>query len=158
MGNLNHKQDVLGIGNCILLLILILVPSMSISALAQECGPNLSLKVVDLYGHVTRLRCAYIGYDSSRDSLECVTDESSRLNVDIYRIKKISLLTNWDGEPSFLSNTPSVLAIVQLKDGQSKRVYITDPSRYVVGYSSWGKQFFDLIDIQTVEFESKQEK
>jgi hypothetical protein len=133
------------------LLAFVLALSWGLPTMAQQCkGPNLTLSVVGKGGEVTRLTCAYIG-SNLLYWLSCRTESGSDLQINLDRIRKISVLRDkkekliWDSESAYF------LATVQLKDGNSRKLYISGFA--VVGYSAWGKQSFDADEIKTVDFE-----
>jgi hypothetical protein len=133
------------------LLTFVLALSWDLPAMAQRCkGPNLEVSVVNTGGEVTRLTCAYIGSDLLY-RLSCRTESGSDLQIDLDRIRKISVLRDKKGKLVWDSESAYFLATVQLKDGNSRKLYISGFA--VVGYNTWGKQSFDADEIKTVDFE-----
>jgi hypothetical protein len=133
------------------LLTFVLTLSWGLPAIAQPCkGPNLTLSVVDTGGEVTRLTCAYIGSDLLY-LLSCRTESGSDLQINLDRIRKISVLRDKKGKLAWDSESTYFLATVQLKDGNSRKLHISGFT--VIGYSAWGKQSFEADKIKTVDFE-----
>ena len=151
MGNLSKRQRLVSIG--LLLLTFVLVLSLSLSAIAQECkGPNLNLTVFDMKGEVINLNCAYYGYDTW-DSITCLTDGGIYVDIKLHRIRKISIVRDQEGRVILPPGAPVsyILAVVELKDGDSRKIFIRENT--IVGYNSWGKHTLALRNIQTVQFE-----
>jgi hypothetical protein len=150
MVNLFNRRKLAGIG--LLLLPFALVLSLSLSAIAMECeGPNLSLSILDTKGEVINLTCAYYWFNSC-DSISSVTDGGSHLDIDLNRIREISIVRDQEGKALSLGVVaPHILAVVKLKDGDSRKIFIKEEN--IVGYDSWGKHSVSFRNIQTVHFE-----
>jgi hypothetical protein len=149
MANLFEKET--GAPISFFLLTFLLTLSWGLPVMAQPCkGPNLTLSVVDTGGEVTRLTCAYIGSDLLH-LLSCRTESGSDLQINLNRIRRISVLRDKKGKVAWDSESAYILATVQLKDGNSRNLHISGFS--VVGHSAWGKQSFDADKIKTVDFE-----
>jgi hypothetical protein len=141
------QQIVVGIG---LLLICLLVLSLSLSAIAQQCvGPNLNLTVEDTKGTITNLSCGYIGLETLY-SLDCWTESKSKLSFEFSKIKRITPVRDAIGK-AVTSLGDTLLAIVELKTGDSIKLYISG-SGSVGGYDAMGKQAFPLANVKSVEF------
>jgi hypothetical protein len=128
-----------------------LVFSFNLSALAQECdGPNLNLRILDMNGEIINLSCAYYWFGS--DSISSVTDGGSHLDIDLNKIREISIVRDQQGKA--LSRgvvDPYILAVVKLKDGDSRKIFIKEQN--IVGYDSWGRHSVSMRNIKTVHFE-----
>lgn len=149
MANLFEKETAAPI--CLFLLTFVLTLSWGLPAMAQSCkGPNLTLSVADTGGEITRLTCAYIGSDLL-NLLSCRTESGSDLQINLDRIRKISVLRDKKGKLAWDSESTYFLATVELKDGNSRKLHISGFT--VVGYSAWGKQSFEAEKIKTVDFE-----
>lgn len=150
MVNLFNRRRLVGIG--LLLSPFALVLSLSLSAIAMECeGPNLSLRILDMKGEVINLTCAYYWFGSC-DSISGITDGGSNLDIDLNRIREISIVRDQEGKALSRGVVPSyILAVVKLKDGDSREIFIKEEN--IVGYDSWGKHSVSFRNIQTVHFE-----
>jgi len=148
MGKFCKKETVLGIS----FLIIVLVFSWNLPALAQGCKGSLKLRVVDVKGEITALNCAYI-WDEMADAVWFMTEDKSRMNIQFSRIKKISTVRNQEGAAILLPGVEYVLAILELKDGDSKKLFVRDLYPGIVGNTSGGTKRFEFRKTQTVEFE-----
>jgi hypothetical protein len=102
-------------------------------------------------GEVINLKCAYYWFGSC-DSISGVTDGESHLDIDLNRIQEISIVRDQEGKALSLGVVaPHILAVVKLKDGDSKKIFIKEEN--IVGYDSWGKHSVSFRNIQTVYFE-----
>ena len=150
MVDLFNRRNLAGIG--LFLSPFALVLSLSLSAMALECeNPRTSLRILDMKGEVINLTCAYYSFDSC-DSISSVSDGGSHLDIDLDRIREISIVRDQEGKALSRGVVPSyILAVVKLKDGDSRKIFIKEEN--IVGYDSWGKHSVSLRNIQTVHFE-----
>ena len=148
MGSRLKKQIVVGVG--LLVFICLLVFSLSLSAIAQQCkGPNLNLTVEDTKGAIANLSCGYIGVDTL-SSLDCWTESNSKLSIDFSKIKRITPVRDATGK-AVSSLGANLLATVELKAGDTTRLYVSG-SGSVGGNDARGKQAFPFANIKSVEF------
>jgi hypothetical protein len=94
--------------------------------------------------------CAYIGSELL-NLLSCRTESGSDLQINLNRIRKISVLRDKKGKLAWDAESAYFLATAQLKDGNSRNLHII--GFVVVGYSAWRKQSFDADKIKMVDFE-----
>jgi len=149
MGSRLKQKIVVGVG--LSLLICLLVFSLSLSAIAQQCkGPNLNLTVEDTKGAMVNLSCGYIGSETLY-SLDCWTESNSKLSFEFSKIRRMTPVRDAIGKAvSSLGGT--LLVTVEFKAGDSRKLYISG-SGSVGGIEAMGKQAFPFANVKSVEFQ-----
>jgi len=148
MGSQLKRKIIVGIG--LLLLVCLLVFSLNLSTIAQQCkGPNLNLTVEDTKGAIANLSCGYIGSETLY-SLDCWTESNSKQSFEFSNIRRMTPVRDAIGKAvSSLGGT--LLVTVEFKAGDSRKLYISG-SGSVGGIDAMGKQAFPFANVKSVEF------
>ena len=153
---MKHQTIKRNLSIAFLLVALVIIAQIPLPSISQECkGSNLNLTVTDITGEITHLRCGYFGFNN-RDSILCRTESDGSIEIPFYNLRRIDIIRNRGGRVILGSGPhgarPPILSVVELKNGDKRKLYILDLAS-IGGYSSWGKQTFILDMLCTVEFQ-----